>query len=53
MKEPMSTKTADIQPAALLEMSSHLNSSSRSKLNDYFKENSSIAAPKYTIYNKS
>ena len=49
----MSTKTADVQPAALLEMRSHLNSSSRSKLNDCFKENPSIAAPNIPFTTKA
>ena len=56
MKEPSSTKTTDIQPAALLEISlaphtgiPQLNL----KLNDYFKENPWIAASKYNIYSKS
>ena len=38
MKKPTSTKTTDIQPVALLEMSPHGNSSIIPKMNDYFKE---------------
>ena len=56
MKEPSSTKTADLQPAGLLEMSppSHGNSPTMYlKLNEYFKENPWMTASKYTIYNTS
>ena len=49
MKEPTSTKTADMQPAVLLGISPHGNSSSIPEMNGYFKENPWMAASKYTI----
>ena len=54
MKEPTPTKTADIVPAALLEMDPTTGIPQEYiKQNDYFKENPWMTASKYTIYIKS
>ena len=46
MADPTSTKTIDLQPAALLEMNPQANSSKIRPMNTYYKENPGMTASK-------